>query len=157
MMPNMKNEVCLYILMRNDLQSMTPGRCMAQAAHAANAVVKEFGNLDVVKKWQKQTKQGFGTTIVLSANESKIIEIAISLVEVPVRGWVTDPEYSIRVSLEAAELMLQNYNAEYCNFVFDYTAADDKTTSVVRSEKTCYYVLGTKDTLFPYLGGLPLY
>ena len=52
----------LYILMRTDLPSMNAGRAMAQAAHAANQFIKEYGNNKEVQKWQKDAN-GFGTTI----------------------------------------------------------------------------------------------
>jgi peptidyl-tRNA hydrolase len=155
----MKSDLRLYILMRNDLQSMVPGRCMAQASHASNAVVHEHGaKRRVVGEWQKQTKQGFGTTIVLSANKDQIEKIlADPELKDWVKGWVTDPEYVIRVTREVALLMHQNYDAKFCNFQFNYDLADETTTAVVRSEQTCAYILGTKEKLFPILGDLPLY
>ncbi len=59
-------EPVLYIVMRNDLPSLNPGKLAAQAAHVANAAVKS-GAKDAVKAWERQTSQGFGTTIVLGA------------------------------------------------------------------------------------------
>lgn len=56
----------LYIVMRNDLPSLNPGKLAAQAAHVANVAV-ERGHRKIVRQWQNQTKQGFGTTIVLGA------------------------------------------------------------------------------------------
>lgn len=155
----MKKELRLYILIRNDLQSMSPGRCMAQAAHAANAVVHKFSTNINVRQWQKQTMQGFGTTIVLSASAEKIGELftKTDLKKWSVKDWVTDPEYVIRVSHEVANLLHQNYDAKFCTFEFDYDLADEKTTAIVRAEMTCAYVLGTKEELAPFLGELPLY
>lgn len=62
----------LYILMRNDLASMTNGKSSAQASHASNAFVYEWGEDLNVKKWQNETNQGFGTVIVLGVNESEM-------------------------------------------------------------------------------------
>jgi hypothetical protein len=77
----------LYILMRSDLDSMNPGKAMAQASHAANAMVAKFHDLDKKNEltddekalfytWQSSTPQGFGTAIVLDAlNEEGINDI----------------------------------------------------------------------------------
>ena len=68
----------LYILMRNDMDSMNPGKAMAQASHAANAFVANDiwemeqmpdGIVDLKNQWQNETTQGFGTVIVLPVNE----------------------------------------------------------------------------------------
>lgn len=66
---------CLYLIMRNDLVSMNPGKLAAQAAHVANAFVKagkndKFWNKKVIE-WE-QTAKGFGTTIVLQAEKLAI-------------------------------------------------------------------------------------
>ncbi len=73
-------DATLYILMRTDMQSLNAGKGMAQAAHAANQFVHNFGNtmtpgyddwkmgggdsgarcVDVVRV------SGFGTTIILA-------------------------------------------------------------------------------------------
>ena len=57
----------LYILMRNDLPSMNAGKAMAQASHASNAMVHN-SDCDafkgMVKEWQGETPQGFGTLVL---------------------------------------------------------------------------------------------
>jgi hypothetical protein len=75
----------LYILMRTDMVSMNPGKAMAQAAHAGNALETHFETTiqlamtssdphereksemlnAAYHQWKNQTPQGFGTTIVL--------------------------------------------------------------------------------------------
>ena len=62
----------LYILMRNDLDSMKAGRAAAQASHASNAFIHKFGKNEEVKEWANQTPQGFGTAIVLSGDVKDI-------------------------------------------------------------------------------------
>lgn len=59
----------LYLIMRNDLPSLNPGKLAAQAAHCANACVAlmENKNPALLLAWQGQSKQSFGTTIVLGA------------------------------------------------------------------------------------------
>ena len=76
----------LYILMRTDLDSMNPGKAMAQASHASNAFVSnaEPGyNVDeeLFNAWKESTTQGFGTVLVIEVNEAQMrtaVEIAES-------------------------------------------------------------------------------
>ena len=75
----------LYILMRNDLDSLNPGKAMAQASHASNAFVHSVEpayNVDdeLFNAWQKSTPQGFGTVLVLSVNEAQM-ETAVKVAE----------------------------------------------------------------------------
>jgi hypothetical protein len=77
------SEYVLYILMRTDLPSMNAGKAMAQASHASNAFVHNsrsnippIGPLgDKVRKWEKETKQGFGTVLVLGATMDEIVSV----------------------------------------------------------------------------------
>ena len=81
----------LYILMRTDMDSMNPGKAMAQASHASNAFVSnaEPGyNVDeeLFNAWQQSTTQGFGTVLVLGVNEAQkrpAVEVAESNLELP--------------------------------------------------------------------------
>ena len=147
----------LYVLMRNDLQSMSAGRACAQANHAASVFEHRFGDRPRVKQWKKQTKDGFGTCIVLTASLEQIEAILKKIDTTPIKGWVVDPDYVIRVSREVAGLMHQNYDAKHCNFKFNYDFADENTVPVSREEKTCAFVFGEKEEMALYLGDLPLY
>jgi peptidyl-tRNA hydrolase len=93
----------LFILMRNDMQSMNAGKACAQAAHAANAVKHHF--LTIIKDdtlieefsfWETQTAQGFGTTIVLGVNETQMKETIDALKDDYVCGIVHDPTYPVK-------------------------------------------------------------
>jgi peptidyl-tRNA hydrolase len=68
----------LYIIVRNDLDSMNPGKAIAQGSHAANAFVKEVNDVEPdcsdLITWQNETKQGFGTVYVLEANEADMTD-----------------------------------------------------------------------------------
>lgn len=142
------NDLRLYVLMRNDLQSMVPGRCMAQANHAASALEKECGRHKNVQAWKKQTPQGFGTCIVLSATKKEIDSI-LNQISSGLQSWIVDPDYCVRVTHEVAAFM------KGVKFVPE--SADENTIAFTRSEKTCAYILGTKEELEQYLGDLPLY
>ena len=99
---NATSNPALYILMRNDLASLTTGRAMAQASHAANSFEDELrGVMDVLnqnhakgdlnygvertmvtlyKRWKglsvfdssRVGRKNFGTAIVLSADLREI-------------------------------------------------------------------------------------
>jgi hypothetical protein len=71
----------LYILMRNDLESLNPGKAMAQAAHAANqfSFLCQIAPDSKRPKWVKETLNewqveghGFGTTIVLQTDYTEL-------------------------------------------------------------------------------------
>jgi peptidyl-tRNA hydrolase len=66
----------MYVIMRTDLDSMNPGKAMAQANHAYGAAKKAVRTAPDMQKdylaWMDTTDQEFGTTIVLGANEGEI-------------------------------------------------------------------------------------
>ncbi len=70
----------LYILMRTDMASGTPGKMMAQASHASNAFVKRaFDVGEDISGWTNQTDQGFGTVIVLDGGNINDIRNSIEI------------------------------------------------------------------------------
>lgn len=85
---------CLYIVMREDLWDLTPGKAMAQASHATS----DFENYEadssfypLLSDWCEDRK--FGTTVVLEATLSDFKQIQ----EVTCyNGVVTDPSYPYR-------------------------------------------------------------
>mgnify|MGYP001617059772 CR=1 FL=1 len=140
--------------MRNDLESLGFGRASAQASHAANAFIHKYGKRADVKEWQNQTKQGFGTAIVLAINNVGTIgEIeACAKRKKFLFEKVIDPDYRIVTTLEISYLLSHSGDTPY---TFDYL--EDGKVSISRKEMTCAYVFGTKEDLDPYLSDLPLY
>ena len=121
----------LYILMRNDLDSLNPGKAMAQAAHAANKFVKD---IKTIKNWQPAEDcfdrdwsiqdDGFGTTIVLGLPINQI-ECAIekALDAGLAAGSVIDTTYPIRDGQVTHYLELKT-----CGYIFiDSDSYDTKT------------------------------
>lgn len=104
----------LYILMRNDLDSMNPGKAIAQGSHASNAFVDHFhafaqecnskavhegletATMNGFNEWENSTQQGFGTVLVLEGNMNDITS-RVSLLSSCgyVAGVVHDPTYPI--------------------------------------------------------------
>ena len=135
----------LYILMRNDLPSMNPGKAMAQASHASNAFVHYMSIEradeddaveceDLCRMWQEQTPQGFGTVLVLSVSEEQMRAAVQVSQAVGLRaGVVNDPTYPYRVDAEVAKLIPDDANT------LD-PAPGGEFTTMFRSEDTCAWV-----------------
>ena len=116
----------LYILMRTDMDSMNPGKAMAQASHASNAFVSnaEPGyNVDeeLFNAWQESTTQGFGTVLVLGVNEAQM-----------------------RTAVEVAESF--GVDKFPCDVIHDptYPLQDGDTTHFIPVD-TCGYIFGDKE------------
>lgn len=106
----------LYIIMRTDLESMNPGKAIAQGSHAANQAVKlvkssTTGSI-LIEEWENQTLNanplgydtgenlGFGTVLTLAGGTMEEIEDLISEIDVKdsasFTGFLFDPTYPIR-------------------------------------------------------------
>lgn len=114
-----------YLLMRNDLESMTPGKLAAQASHVTNAFmedIKNHCNNDLLNemfcKWTEKTEQGFGTAICLSVNKEEIQDIKKWLLEYTskspnscgVFNMVYDPTYPHKIPKSVADDLLLRLN-----------------------------------------------
>lgn len=107
----------LYILMRTDLDSMNPGKAMAQASHASNAFISRYGHEPEPKDWS-DTSQGFGTVLVLGVTHMQM-QTAVHIAKLSniMSDVVHDPTYPLR---------------------------DGETTHFIPLD-TCAYVFGDKD------------
>lgn len=124
----------LYILMRTDLPSMNPGRAMAQAAHAANQFVHEYGKQMAIKTWQKDAN-GFGTTICLASRKYEIEAIVEMASERGIcAGLVYDPTYKFDVPEEISNLIITN--ALTAPTIYK----EDGNCIMFRNELTCAYL-----------------
>ena len=94
----------LYCLMRTDIESLNPGKAVAQGMHAANKMVylaRLSGDADLiamVDAWERQAEgQGFGTTVTLAVDERAMREAveacALSGLHAAI---VHDPTYPLR-------------------------------------------------------------
>jgi hypothetical protein len=89
----MRIEPRLYIIMREDLPDMNPGKGMAQAAHAQADFdfYARKNELESYHDWLGD--RSFGTTIVLSATEERILQITQRVTH---SGITVDPTYPWR-------------------------------------------------------------
>ena len=104
----------LYILMRNDLSSMNPGKAIAQGSHASNAFVYHYhgyaqkynstvvhegietATMNGFNEWENSTSQGFGTVLSLEARMADIQPVVNIFKSMGyLAGVVHDPTYPI--------------------------------------------------------------
>ena len=132
-------EPILYILMRNDLASLNPGKACAQAAHAANdaQTILDLGHdhsrpelQELFYEWKNSANRTFGTTIVLEA-----------------------PWDEIKNTIDH----IQYISAGYTNNIHDptYPIRDGQVTHLIPLN-TCAWVFGDRNELSPYLEHLEL-
>lgn len=111
-------QLVVYLLMRDDLASLNPGKACAQAHHAGTLIANHS------KTWSPEHHEwytiwedegnGFGTVLCLGANERAILQaldIAKRL-DVP-HGIVRDPGYPLRDGRVTHSIPL-----ETCAYIF---------------------------------------
>lgn len=105
----------LYILMRNDLESLNTGKAIAQGSHASNAFIDKFhatmqeysvdsSKKDIaeklnsdIRRWETSTNQGFGTVLVLEGSMADIRETVEKVKDFGyLCGIIHDPTYPIK-------------------------------------------------------------
>ena len=122
--------------MRDDLPSMNAGKAMAQAAHASNQFIGQWGHLKMVKEWQKEAKH-FGTTIVLAVDKSLLLH---ALKRAQMRdgtvpfGAVYDDTYPFITTTEIEELIPKRL------LTAPSLEKADNQVLLFRKELTCAYV-----------------
>ncbi len=142
----------LYILIRNDLPSMNPGKAMAQASHASNAFLHKYEikmhSLDektrfLVESWKNSTTQGFGTVLVLSASLTEIEKTVFNSNKMGyhLSDLVVDPTYPYIVNSEIAYLISTLTDTEFRREL------DNNQVLLFRKEITCGYIFGDKEDI----------
>lgn len=90
--------------MRNDMESLNPGKACAQAAHAqrhADSLINSDKMNDLIKNqyrnWCNETHQCFGSTICLSVDGGQLDRVTSFLTEHTnfAAGKIHDPTYPI--------------------------------------------------------------
>ena len=120
----------LYILMRTDLDSMNPGKAMAQASHASNQFVATLpkDEHDIYNEWLQCN--GFGTVLVLGVTEVQMrTSVAVANALDLVSDVVHDPTYPLR---------------------------DGDSTHFIPLD-TCAFVFGNKEDCTPVVGNFELH
>jgi len=135
------NKSCptLYILMRTDMDSMNPGKAVAQGTHAANKFESDMENIEndsllrLFDMWKRQTTQGFGTCIVLDCPTFETLFNKVELFKYHqahkksfLCGSVTDPTYPVSdgkithlISIDTCAYVFLDRDSIYKNFLSD--------------------------------------
>ena len=131
-----EKEPALYILMRSDLDSLNPGKMVAQGAHAANQAAFEMRKLrervnhpnsggatktvandrllDMFEQWETSTPQGFGVTLCLDVTGEELPLVVEAAKSSGFAAGVThDPSYPLRDGGVTHSLPLDT-----CGYVF---------------------------------------
>lgn len=100
------SEPMVAVLMRNDMDSLNPGKACAQANHASNALHHQIEcGLDkhdsrikgLYQQWRSMTTQGFGTVLVYACKVEMLGRYTqVALDNRLVSGHVIDPSYPVR-------------------------------------------------------------
>jgi peptidyl-tRNA hydrolase len=154
----MADYLALYVFVRTDLTSMTPGKAQAHSGHAANHFVynhyiNNTGDhyLSKVEEWMKQAN-GFGTQINLKGAWQEVMQI---LDEADTDGFPTgiviDPTYPYVVNNEIRSLIAP------ATHTLLPAELSDGNFMCFRREATAAYVFGYKEALQPYVGKFPLH
>lgn len=143
---NQEENLVLYILVRNDLPSLTVGKMGAQTAHAGNQFIHQYLDNSESKKIKTQIKDwqgcanGFGTTITLSVTEQDIKDI----VDAGTKYYfacdkVVDPTYPFMIDKELMSTV------DETKLTADPFYTRDGKVALCRSEVTCGFIFGDKN------------
>lgn len=151
----------LYVFVRTDMPSMTPGKAQAHSGHAANAFVNQHAIKPLqagkrmpgeVAEWIATTPYGFGTQINLKGEWDDVVNTVASVCESGGIGeLVVDPTYPYIVDAEVVHLIdPRNHTAEPVDL-------GNGKFLCHRNETTAAYVFGYKNELKRYVGEFPLH
>ena len=149
----------LYVFVRTDMPSMTPGKAQAHSGHAANAFVyKNFikanpqGIRPEIYSWIEATPQGFGTQINLKASWKEVNELIDSVSQAGfIADYVIDPTYPYELDYEIYNLL--EIHMQTAPPIFK----DNGRVVCFRKEQTAAYVFGFKEDLESFVGQFPLH
>ena len=141
----MEKDLAVYVLVRNDLPSMNPGKAMAQVHHAGVQMMSKYQTDREVKEYIErgiaQEADNFNTTLVLSATLQQI-ETAIQVATMVglVCDAVWDPSYPFFVDPELAPFVEKDPD------VTNLGPSGNKVL-FVRPEVTCGWILMDRNNL----------
>lgn len=157
----MYEDTYLYLLMRNDLDSMNGGKAVAHGAHAANQFMFDMHTridrdfepeedlIDSYKAWATSAK-GFGTTITLSMSLKELQTVVMVANSIGcVADETVDPTYPYILHREYAGLIIHPED-------HPPSPIGKGMMLCLREEITAGYVFGDKTKLKPVLGNFPL-
>ena len=138
-------DLAVYVLVRNDLPSMNPGKAMSQCHHAGVQMMGRYGNHALVKEYisagMAQGANWFNTTLVLTANEKEIGDTVMNIARLDgvLCGEVVDPSYPFAADGEIARLLEKNPK------ITRVKTFDNGMVLLTREELTCVWFLVDRD------------
>lgn len=139
----MDQDLAVYVLVRNDLPSLNPGKAAAQVHHAGVQMMVKHSGHPLVKSYVtnglSQNADGFNTTLTLGATIGQI-EAAVGKAKNldALCGIVVDPTYPFFVDAEVAPFLAENASVKR-------VGGEGATELFLRSELTCAWVLGDRN------------
>lgn len=150
----MEKDLAVYVLVRNDLPSMNPGKAMAQVHHAGVQLMSKHGKDKLAKEYLdlgiQHEADHFNTTLVLSASLAQI-EVVMgfaNLFDDVLADSIMDPSYPFRVDTEIAHYLVANPEVQQVS-----------ENTFVRHEVTCGWILIDRNnaTIRSILDAFPLH
>jgi hypothetical protein len=147
-MPDAQPDLTVYVLVRNDLPSLNPGKLGAQIHHAGVQMVSKYQGSGLVQDYVNwgisQGAQYFNTTIVLAASLDQIRDVnqkcALLDKDLVISDQVIDPSYPFFVeNAEIAGLIPQDLVTRVVHHM------PDGRVCMVRPELTCAWYLGDRN------------
>jgi peptidyl-tRNA hydrolase len=143
----MQKDLTVYVLVRNDLPSLNPGKAAAQVHHAGVQMMVKHANHALVKSYISDgvagKADGFNTTLTLSASLPQI-EACIGKVKnlEALCDIVVDPTYPFFVDREIAPFLELNQQVTRIG-------GNGPMELFLRNELTCAWALGDRnDVIF---------
>ena len=122
----------LYILIRNDLHSMNPGKAIAQASHCVSQFMTKYPK--EAKKWCEEA-DGFGTSIVMEGTLEQIEKFMSDNIRHKgyCNGDIIDPTYPFRLQEEIIPFLVEGISDIQ---VVDYNVDQYGMVKATRKEYT---------------------
>ena len=149
----------LYVFVRTDMNSMTPGKAQAHSGHAANAFIyknhiKTGKPIEkAILEWVSATPFGFGTQINLKAPWEDVVRVVDSVNQdkAGAAEVIIDPTYPYLVNDELLRLI------DPAIHTIPPVDIGNGMFACHRKEETAAYVFGRKGDLSQYVGQYPLH
>lgn len=142
----MDRDLVVYVMIRNDLPSLNPGKAAAQVHHAGVQMMAKYADHKLVKQYLEdgvaQDADSFNTTLTLGASLSQI-EAAIGKAKNldVLCDILVDPSYPFFVDPEVAPFLESNPAVKRIG------PSSNGKDLFVRNELTCAWALGNRNDI----------
>jgi hypothetical protein len=145
-MTETEKDLAVYVIVRNDLNSLNPGKAMSQCHHAGVQMMAKYSTTPIVKEYIDigitQGAKHFNTTIVLSGTLDDIDTINMNSTHIGSTvfgGIIVDPTYPFIVDDEISKLINTTPT------VYPVKELGDGKVLWARTEVTCSWYIGDRN------------